>query len=291
MIQILGQPILRAAWETEGLLKLFETFKNQNPAVLVPEGNCKTINRMLGPMDEVLQRLVLPDTKRRRETIKIDMELYPYTHNYSQIYTILWDLHRSFIRELMVVHFAFISGDKLQFFEQEELFGETVYENFKIAREDIKAAGNCLAADLHDAAVFHLLRVVEIGLRELAKNLGIKKISKTPLDYSGWEKVVGAINDKLEVKIPKSRGPKKSAALKLQSELLADLKAFEVLRNEIMHGRSHHNEQEAIGLFNRVREFMQRLANAISSPKSKTKSTGKSMWSALAPLFSDIGKK
>jgi len=175
--------------------------------------------------------------------------------------------------ELLMHCFTFIPEDKEKYFErdgQNALFGKEVYQNFESARSDIKNAGNSLAADLHDAAVFHLLRVVEIGLRELATNLGLKKIAKTPLDYSGWEKVVGAINDKLEAKIPKARGQKKSAALKFKHDLLADFKAFEILRNEIMHGRSHHNEQEAIGLLNRVRDFMQRLAIQVSpSPAQK----------------------
>jgi len=259
--------------------------------MLMPEGNCKTIIRMLKPMDELLQRIDLSDTKRRIEIIKNELELYPYSRNYSEVFTILQDLRRSFICELMVVHLAFIPGDKLKFFEVEDLFGESVYENFKSARDDIKAAGNCIAADLHDAAVFHLLRVVEIGLRELGRNLGIKKIAKAPLDYAGWQKVVNEIDGKLSSKIPKARSSKQSAALKFKHDLLADFKAFEVSRNEIMHGRGHYNGPEAIGLFDRVREFMQRLANAISKPTPKTKYAGKSLWSALAPMFKEAARK
>jgi len=51
----------------------------------------------------------------------------------------------------------------------------------------------------------------------------------------------------LEFKIPKVRGHKKSSALKFKQDLLADFSAFGVLRTEVMHGRSHHNEKQAIG--------------------------------------------
>ena len=51
--------------------------------------------------------------------------------------------------------------------------------HFKSAKDDIGAAGNCYAADLHTAAVFHLMRVAEKGMKALARHLGIKKVTKT----------------------------------------------------------------------------------------------------------------
>lgn len=176
--------------------------------------------------------------------------------------------------ELLLNTFVFIPSNKSPFFERDgdkALFGNKVYQNFKSVRADIKDAGNCLAADLHDAAVFYLMRVVETGLHELARNVKVK-IPKTPLDYAGWKAVVTVIDVKLSAKIPKARGSKQSVALKFKHDLLADFKAFEVLRNDIMHGRSHHNEQEAIDLFNRVRDFMQRLDIQVF-PAGKTNST------------------
>ena len=166
-------------------------------------------------------------------------------------------------QELILRTFAFIPPDKDKLFERDELFGEAVSKAIPSAKSDIKDAGNCLAADLPDAAVFYLMRIVEFGLRQLARELKVK-ISKTPLDYAGWQKVVNAIDEKLSAKMPKARGPKQSAALKFKHDMLADFKAFEVIRNEIMHGRSRFNEAEAIDLFNRVREFMQRLASRIA---------------------------
>src|ERR1017187_9769984 len=168
-------------------------------------------------------------------------------------------------KEIRNLTCGFIPTEKAEYVERVGngvLFGINVYNNFTLARADIKDAGNCLAADLSDAAVFHLLRVVETGLRELAKSLKVK-FPKTPIDYEGWKAVVKAIDDNLSARIPKARGSKQSAALKFKHDLLVDFKAFEVLRNEIMHGRSHHNEQKAIGLFNRVRDFMQRLDKQI----------------------------
>jgi hypothetical protein len=112
------------------------------------------------------------------------------------------------------------------------------------------------------------MRVVETGLRRLAKSLNIRS-PKIPLDYVGWEGIVKKIDDELDSRIPIARGPKKSAALKVKHDLLLNFKAFENPRNDIMHGRSHFNEQEAIGLFNRVRDFMQGLAIQVSTKRTR----------------------
>jgi hypothetical protein len=161
-------------------------------------------------------------------------------------------------RDLTLPNFAYFHPKKAEYFEREKLFGEKVFNDFPAMREDIKNAGNCLASDLNDAAVFYLLRIVEMSLRDLARNLKAK-FPKTPLDYEGWKGVVDAIDNRLSEKTPKARGPKQAKALKFKHDLLADFKAFEVLRNDILHGRSHHTASEALSLFNRVRDFIQRL--------------------------------
>jgi hypothetical protein len=174
-------------------------------------------------------------------------------------------IHTVLDKELEQKKFVFIPPEKAKYFKKiraEALFGAYTSLRFMDAENDIRDAGNSLAANLYDAAAFYLMRVAETGLRELAKKLKIS-FSKTPIGYAGWAVLVKAIDDKLSAKMPKARSKKQSAALKFKHDLLADFKAFEVARNEIMHGRSKYNEQEAIDLFNRVRDFMIRLANEI----------------------------
>jgi hypothetical protein len=208
------------------------------------------------------------------QTIKIvgDLELNLFVptladHTYRAIEIQLGEIQKSIYRELQEKTFAFIPSEKAKFFEKdgdtdaaEALFGRKVYQKFPSARQDIKDAGKCLAADLHTAAAFHLMRVFEIGLRELAQDMAIV-FYQTPLDYSGWKAVVDAITKKLSDTTPKARGPEQEAALKFKHDLIADFNAFEVVRNEIMHVRRPYNEADAIALFGRAREFMQRLAS------------------------------
>lgn len=146
-----------------------------------------------------------------------------------------------------------------RYWPKRPLFGKRVDDAIPSAREDLKEAGKCIAFELHTAAVFHLMRVVEFGLRELARTMKVK-IPETPLDYAGWKSVVGGIETKLQAKIPKARGPKQAKALQFKNDLMADFKAFELRRNEIMHCRWRCNPREAMGLFDRVDEFMRRVA-------------------------------
>jgi hypothetical protein len=185
---------------------------------------------------------------------------------YQQVGTQFRSLWNAMSSDISEQKFVFIPKKNEEYFFNENLWADAVYEVFHQAQDELNDVGHCLALDLYDAAVFHLMRVVEIGLRELAGNLNVKT-KKTPLDYAGWDGVVKAINDKLESKIPKARGPKKSAALKFKQDLLADFKSFEVARNEIMHCRKRYDEKEAIGVFGRVHDFMERLAEQCSPPK------------------------
>jgi hypothetical protein len=263
MIRFFAKNAVKAIGDLEQIVKFVNEIKKDNPAEILSKGHNQTILSELETTQRVCETLNLSDSKKRATQLKYGLRFVG--RNVSEVYTDLAGLFRSFMQELQAVNFVFIPNEKLKYLEKalDESsfgeFGEKVYEVFPNAWNDITDAGDSLAADLHDAAVFYLMRVVETGLRDLARNLRVKP-PKKPLDYAGWSEVVKAIDNKLSAKIPKSRSAKKIAALKFKHDLLVDFKAFEVDRNEIMHGRSHYNEQEAIGLFYRVRDFMHRLA-------------------------------
>lgn len=154
--------------------------------------------------------------------------------------------------------FAFIPESNASFFEKEKLFEETVHNTFSEAREEIKDAGNCLAADLNTAAVFHLMRVAEVGLRKLAKPFGIKLPHR--IEFATWGGVLKAIQTELD-KPGVRRSKSKEKKLQRYSHLLLDIKAFQHLwRNPVSHLRGRYDALQARSAFNHVRSFMQKLA-------------------------------
>ena len=146
------------------------------------------------------------------------------------------------------------------------LFGKEVYEHFESARSDIKDAGNCIAADLNTAAVFHLMRVTEIGLHALAYELGATTVGKknTPIEFRMWGEIIGHIQSKMDSLtqgLPESEKREKS---QFYHGLLIECEAIkELLRNPVSHGGNRYNEGETMNVFIHVKGFMTRLAAKI----------------------------
>src|SRR5262245_37645272 len=76
------------------------------------------------------------------------------------------------VSDLYSYLFVPIPQELRRYVEAEHVFGEAVSKAFPSAIPDIKATGQCLAADCNTAAVFHAMRAVEWGLRALGLHLG-----------------------------------------------------------------------------------------------------------------------
>jgi hypothetical protein len=170
--------------------------------------------------------------------------------------------------ELSNRRFAFIPTDKADFFEQEELFGKAVHDAFPSAQVDIKEAGNCFASGLNTAAVFHFMRVAEFGMRALALHLKVK-LKRKPIEHGGWNELIEQIEKKIRLRrerYDKSRRKSKKELefLKFCRTIADELFFFKnIWRDNTMHAISNYRETEAKGVFERVRDFMQRLAKII----------------------------
>src|SRR5438552_5316442 len=127
----------------------------------------------------------------------------------------------SFNIALQKAKFAYLPAPDNRYFENDKLFGDAVYDYFDEARQDVKDAGNCLAASLPSACVYHLMRVAEAGLRRLAKKLKVRLFDKGKpqlIEYATWEKVLERIRSKIDENRKLSAGPKKQALLSKLSD-------------------------------------------------------------------------
>ena len=174
-------------------------------------------------------------------------------------------LRHSILSELQQRKFVFVEPGKAGFFEQDALFGEKVNSAFPSAKQDIKEAGNCLAADLNTAAIFHLMRATEIGLRAAGRRLTPR--SKSRIAYLEWGAIIKLMAKKVDAITHngKPRSKKKINDLEFYNGIIGELDAFkDVWRNNVMHTRGHYSEHEAMGVFSHVRAFLQRLATRMS---------------------------
>jgi hypothetical protein len=91
-------------------------------------------------------------------------------------------------------HFLWVNPAYNDFIDNEESFGSRVKNNFPSAVYDIREAGNCLAAECATAAVFHLMRAAEHGLRALAFDRNIT-VAKGPIELATWDQIIKRLED------------------------------------------------------------------------------------------------
>ena len=171
------------------------------------------------------------------------------------------------IEELDLIRLAVIPVEQAQYFERDDLFGAD-FQSKASAQIDaeIKAAGNCLAAGLNTAAVFHFMRAAEAGMRALASFLGVPVTLKYPIEYAEWSKVIEEISKALERPSPNTvpppgRGQLKDAELEFCNGLLMDLNYFkDAYRNPVAHLRGDYDLGRALVVYADVKRFMLRLA-------------------------------
>jgi hypothetical protein len=222
------------------------------------------LKESLFAVDEARSWLVDPARHATGDPVRPDAYQIPKhipLTDFPSIYKELVSIRTKLHEELDSIRFALIEPSKAQFFVRDDLFGKAFHDAAPAdITAEIKAAGNCLALDLKTAAVFHLMRTAELGLRKLANRLGARL--KHPLEFADWGRVIDACDAKLKNLKPTTRGKKKSAHLEFYANAISECRAFkETWRDCVMHARrADFSTKEAVAVFERVRDFMNRLA-------------------------------
>jgi hypothetical protein len=150
------------------------------------------------------------------------------------------------------------------------LFGVAVFDRFSIANDDIAEAGKCLALERGTATVFHLMRVMEAGLKALGAELGI------PYAPS-WESYIRQLDTLLDGKNYANLTPEQKQKRPFYTEALGDLMAIKsVWRNTTMHIVRSYDTGQAARVYEAVMAFMENLAKELSADPSTVISTGQS---------------
>lgn len=185
----------------------------------------------------------------------------------STLIVVFQDLEGHILKALTRATFVKVEDDRRKYVNSQRLFGDAVFDAFKSARQDIEDAGNCLAAECSTAAVFHLMRVAEVGLRALAydREAHVFKNAKTlfeiPLELASWDQLIRELEDAEKA----IQGYPQTMARERQFDFyhgaMMQYRAFKnVFRNNIMHTRDSYDRDEAISVYNKVKEFMEILA-------------------------------
>lgn len=149
-----------------------------------------------------------------------------------------------------------IPAGKAAYYNEPELFGNEVTNNFPSTLIDIEEGANCYALGRNTSTVFHLMRVLEIGLRALATSITI-----TLPNNPNWGVILREINNELNKTPP---NPIVTGQRQFYAEAYAHLDSIRIAwRNPTIHVERTYDEDEALEVLQHVRSFMQHLATQI----------------------------
>jgi hypothetical protein len=171
------------------------------------------------------------------------------------------ELHTRMVDELNYRTCFAIWRDKEKLYAAKLLFGDDVAKNFPSASVDIEEAAKCLALDRGTAAVFHLMRVMEVGLRALAKSLNDPRLD--PKKNPTWSTILQKGDEELKKPIAQ-RAPEWAAHDHFFSEAQANLRVVQYAwRNPTMHVEINYDPEKASDVMQSVKAFMRHLASKL----------------------------
>ena len=163
-------------------------------------------------------------------------------------------------REFSAISMLRVDASLAEFMDTETLLGKDVSQAFPSAALDLKEAANCLATDCNTAAVFHLMRVSEYGLRALARDREITLDKDKPIEMGTWDEIIRKL-EKAEDDVRNHPATlAREEQFKFMHGSMMSLRAFKnAVRNPVMHTRESFDHLQALSIRNHVKEFMVRL--------------------------------
>jgi hypothetical protein len=210
-------------------------------------------------VDTMVARVEMPSVSAQARRIKYTLTGKPGP---TEIISLLKELRTRIFDELNERQFLYVPPDRAKFFTEPMQFGERVNDRFKDAIDDIEEAGKCLALGRATGCVLHTMRVLEVGLKALARALDI------PYAPS-WESYLKQISTKIG-EDHKKKSLKWKREEKFYRDLSGDLLTVkQAWRNPTMHVDRKYSVDEAEQIFNAAKHFMQRLADHFTEKQMK----------------------
>lgn len=171
--------------------------------------------------------------------------------------------------DLSTKHFMYIPSAEADYYDQPELFGHEVYENFESTRADVREAGNCYAVGRNTACVFHCMRVLEKGLHALVHQLNNDFSTnidfRKGIDHTNWGNIIEKIESEFKELLKPTRQPRLTQSdLQFFSEAAKEFVYFKLAwRDDVSHSRSSYDRIAAKDVLEHVRAFMRHLSSRL----------------------------
>jgi hypothetical protein len=159
--------------------------------------------------------------------------------------------------ELKSARMLRLSAEKAAYYDLPLDGWDAVTDSFPSAAFDLEEAAKSFALNRHTASVFHLMRVLEIGLVTLGDHYGVNT------DRSNWHEIIMDIEKSVKQLGPND-GPDWRDNQQFGSEACAQFRFFkDAWRNHVMHFRLTFDDERALTIRTGVRAFMLHLATRL----------------------------
>jgi hypothetical protein len=169
------------------------------------------------------------------------------------------DIEATFLRESSAVCMYTVDVDMRNLTEDcVTAFGSDFQIKYPSALYDLEESCNCLALGRFTAAVFHLMRIMEVLLRSIHAWLGLPPLSGAD---KNWGNMLQAIKANMNSRNANGNAGWNGKDRQFCEDLYASLDAVRVAwRNTTMHVERRYDKDEAQHLFHVVRALSKKLA-------------------------------
>jgi hypothetical protein len=221
-----------------------------------------TITESLRNLDVHLETLGVRLTRTQVSRLLSALEKKPAEIKYGELREWLNSIISRLRDELSDACILVLNPENRRFYSPlEPHFGDHFAAQFPSALFEVDEAAKCFALERPTASVFHLVRVLEVGLKACRSCLGMPESTK-PADRN-WAAILRVFNDEFKRRSALgAKGWKKKTDKAFFEEVYVSLDAVRnPWRNATMHVESKYLPEEAEHIFVAVRGFMKKVSS------------------------------
>lgn len=246
-------PLFLTAAQLAGNMESFEEFSDDTPiSVALPGGQAEGVRFLVDKLHEACEALGLPmSAKSAREMSSAFRTPSPhFTSTIGYLRRQYAEFQGRINDETHARLFLALDPTQAELYRSAAPLGTITVDKFPQTAADLEEAGKCFALERWTACVFHLMRVMEIGVQEFGQVLNV------PINVQ--EKTWGQIQNHTKAAIAAITDHRRKERM---ASVDANLNNVRIAwRNNVMHPNATYTEEEAERILLATRGFMEELA-------------------------------
>lgn len=255
MKQLFARHIIHAAAQLERVAALFTERKKKadfKPDAPLSAKSKNIIAKSYAQFATSAEAMAAPITAKSARSAVTKLRARKQTVSFSDLDAMSTEIANVMQYEMgAVALYCLPRGADAFYTPKEPLFGKEVEARIPKAADDISEAGKCFAVGRYTAAVFHLMRAMEVAVQTISASLKIENVERE------WGKLLSDIGAKIQA-MPK--GDDRDEWSQVHANLYHVKQAW---RNDTMHPKATYTEEEAREVFDAMKAFMRHLASML----------------------------